>query len=344
MSLTYVNRLAIPRCFCATWPKNSTPNVIRMIKKLTVNGLDRGLTLSVQSMSDEVLGAVKRRNMDMSDFKTMLALCNEENVPSYTELILGLPEETFDSWRVGICEIIEAGQHNSIDVWLHQILTNAEMNSPEVHARYELETVTTKKYLGGLETSEDVSETATLVSATNTMPFDDYIRSYMFSWCVINFHTYGWTQIVSRFLRNYQNISYLAFYDALYDYISKQSEGFLHEKFVETSGVIKTFLQTGSIDGTKIHSAIGKNILGDVQQRLHENREKVWRDLEQFFYQWSDIEIGLKTDVLAFQKEFVTDPEKSYPYKRDYHFNIFEYITNAKALEKTIYRCEFFLA
>ena len=28
---------------------------------------------------------------------------------------------------------------------------------------------------------------------------------------------------------------------------------------------------------------------------------------------------------------------------RHYHFNIFEYITNAKALEKTIYRCEFSL-
>ena len=65
--------------------------------------------------------------------------------------------------------------------------------------------------------------------------------------------------------------------------------------------------------------------------------------MEQFFYQWSDVEVDLKTDLLAFQKEFVTDPEKSYPYKRDYHFNIFEYITSAKALEKTLNRCEFSL-
>lgn len=332
-----------PEVFCATWPKNPTPNVITMIKKLTTNGLDRGLTLSVQSMSEKVLGAVKRRNMDMSNFKVMLDLCNKQNVPSYTELILGLPEETFDSWRSGICEIIEAGQHNSIDVWLHQLLTNAEMNSPENHAKYLLETVTTKKYLGGLETTEDVSETATLVKATNTMPFTDYINSYMFAWCVINFHTYGWTQIFSRFLRSYQNISYLTFYDALYDYISMSSKSYINAQFVKTREVITTFLEVGSVDGTKIHSAIGKNILGDVQQRLHQNREHVWKDLERFFEQWGEFEVGLKNDLLAFQKEFVTDPKKHYPYKRNYHFNVFDYITNSKSLQKDEYQFEFSL-
>ena len=336
-------RTGYPEVFCATWPKNSKPNVIRMIKKLTVSGLDRGLTLSVQSMSDKVLGAVKRRNMDMSNFKAMLELCNKEQVPSYTELILGLPEETFDSWQRGICDIIEAGQHNSIDVWLHQILTNAEMNSPESHEKYKLKTVTTKKYLGGLESSEDVSETAQLVNATSTMLFDDYIRSYMFSWCVINFHTYGWTQIFARFLRSFSNVTYVEFYDTLFDYASVGSSGFLHENFMETQNVITNFLKTGSVDGEKIHSAIGKNILGDVQQRLHRNRDKVWKDLEPFFEEWKGLELPLRRDVIAFQKEFVTDPEKRYPYESEYRFNIYDYITSSKPLKEEEYRCQFTL-
>ena len=58
--------------------------------------------------------------MEMSDLTMIFEKCNREGIPSYTELILGLPLETFETWKTGLCEIIKAGQHNAIESWFSQ--------------------------------------------------------------------------------------------------------------------------------------------------------------------------------------------------------------------------------
>ena len=60
-----------PKVFNANWHKNSRQNVIPIVKKLTSNGMNRGMTLSVQSMDTDVLKAIERKNMDMSHLKDM---------------------------------------------------------------------------------------------------------------------------------------------------------------------------------------------------------------------------------------------------------------------------------
>ena len=200
-----------PQVVDATWYKNSSEEIMEIVKKFISSGFNRGLTLSVQSMDMDVLEEIKRRNMEFSNLKHIFDICNREQIPSYTELILGLPKETFESWSKGLCDVIEMGQHNAIESWLAQLLENAHLNTPGQRAEHEIDTVVVKDYISGFEEEDGISESVTLVRGTKDMPMPKFIDSWMYAWMINNFHNYGWTQIISRFLRKYKDMSYLDF-------------------------------------------------------------------------------------------------------------------------------------
>lgn len=120
-----------PETYSFNWQKNSTEHTLEMVEYLTNNNSARGFTLSVQSMSDEVLTNIKRKNMEVSNFQNIMQQCNVKNIQTYTELILGLPGETYNSWVTGIDKLLTVGQHNNIEVWLCQMLVNAELSNNE---------------------------------------------------------------------------------------------------------------------------------------------------------------------------------------------------------------------
>ena len=97
-----------PQVVDATWYKNSSEEIMEIVKKFISSGFNRGLTLSVQSMDMDVLEEIKRRNMEFSNLKHIFDICNREQIPSYTELILGLPKETFERITNGFCLLFGA--------------------------------------------------------------------------------------------------------------------------------------------------------------------------------------------------------------------------------------------
>ena len=52
-------RTGFPATVNANWHKNAKQNVIEIVKKFISNGFNRGMTLSVQSMDDDVLKIIK---------------------------------------------------------------------------------------------------------------------------------------------------------------------------------------------------------------------------------------------------------------------------------------------
>lgn len=321
-------RTNYPQVFCATWNKNASEKIIEMAAKLTHNGMDRGMTLSVQTMSPLALETVKRKNMGSSNLSKMLELCQKMSVPPYTELILGLPNESLESWKAGISQILELGQHNSLDVWLAQIIENTELNLPEVRELHGIDTILAKKIDQNMESDQDVSESAVLIRATKTLPFEDYIDAYMFAWVVINLHTYGWTQIFARFMHRNNNKSYRYIYEKLHDWIVDKHPMFIEYHYQQTRETITSFLQTGAIDGGRVHSAIGKNILGEAQRHFHLNPQAVWDDLQDFFDGFDGLDKEMFSDLLALQHKFVTNPNHRYPFTLECKSNLFEYLNN----------------
>ena len=94
------------------YSKNSTEVVFEIAK--IVGDISRGVTISVQSMNQPTLKAIKRQNMKVNRITEQIEKSKEYGVKTYTEFILGLPEETLDSWKEGFSKVLECGQHLSL--------------------------------------------------------------------------------------------------------------------------------------------------------------------------------------------------------------------------------------
>ena len=207
--------MGFPQVVNAQWAKNGREKILE-IAQIFFNDYNRGFTLSVQSMDDAVLEAIKRKNMEVSDMSAMLALCVDKKIPAYSELILGLPYETRETWRENHCRLLEIGQHHALDVWWTQLLENAELSSPQQRREHEIKSMILPKIVSGSVADDDVMEYEELIIATKYMSTHDMIDSYVFSAILIACHYFtGATSVLSRVLYRNGRRSYGEFYGRL---------------------------------------------------------------------------------------------------------------------------------
>ena len=314
-----------PKVVDATWYKNSSDEILEIVKKFISSGFNRGLTLSVQSMDMDVLDEIRRRNMEISDLKMIFDKCNKEQIPSYTELILGLPNETYNSWRRGLCEIIEAGQHNTVESWLAQLLENAHMNTPDERRKHELTTIVVDNYVSGHEEEDNISEKVELVTGTKSMPRDMFLKAWMYSWMINNFHNFGWTQAITRFLRRYKNFTYLEMYDHLLEQIMKD-DGIVGELYMKAYEQMKVYLETGSDDSFDSGWS-GHTLMWQAQENFHRHPNAVRRFVSDVFnIEYTEIDSELHHAILMFQEDYVTNEATDYPYQSMHSFNFWDFI------------------
>ncbi len=169
--------------------KNATERAYQIQKLLSEVGLNKGVTLSLQSVDPATLQNIRRGNISTEFYQELQRRFTRDRVETYTDVILGLPGETYESFCRGIATIIENGQHNRIQFNNCSILPNAPMADPQYRKEHGIETVQTKivNMHGVIEAGEDeADEVQELVVATKTCPRDDWVRMRTFSW-IVNF-------------------------------------------------------------------------------------------------------------------------------------------------------------
>ena len=150
-----------------------------------------------------------------------MELSEKYDVNTYTEVILGLPLETKETWRDGLCELLECGQHQSIDFNLAEVLVNSELNEDLYKETYKIKTKRLTQYYTLKEDS--FPESGNVVIETSTMSTTDLIESYMYAWMIVHCHINGYTQLYSKFARNYHNVSFRVFYDKLFEKLHQKN-------------------------------------------------------------------------------------------------------------------------
>ncbi len=328
-----------PKVVDATWYKNSSDEILEIVKKFISSGFNRGLTLSVQSMDMDVLTEIRRRNMEASDLKMIFDKCNKEQIPSYTELILGLPGETFNSWRRGLCEIIEAGQHNTVESWLAQLLENAHMNRPDEREKHQLSTIVVENYISGFEEEDNIPEKVELVTGTKDMPCDKFLEAWLYSWMINNFHNFGWSQAITRFLRRYKNFTYLEMYDHLFQAL-KEDDGVVGGFYKHAKGQMEHYLETG-IDSNMEDGWSGHTYMWQVQPDFHRNRQHIVDFVNKTFStEYTELDQALFTRLQQFQHDYVTDEATEYPYSSQHPYNFWEFINGLDEFRErdTVYK------
>ena len=200
--------------------KNSNDTVFKISKLLNDNDMLWGTTLSMQSVDMDVLAAVNRRHIGIDNYKDLKERYSRHGIPTYTELILGLPLETRDSFIEGISALFNIGIHDDIRVFELALLPNAPISQPAEREKYGLET--RKKPLR-LPTPGSVRESVELVFGTRTMPYADWAYCLMFGEAVQALHNGGYTRFLAIYLNNARGVSYRRFYDGLLTFLLSET-------------------------------------------------------------------------------------------------------------------------
>lgn len=199
-----------PQAFSVQNTKNSTEKSYEIQKALADAGLNKGVTLSLQSVDEKVLRDIKRSNIKSSVYRELQRKFTADNIETYTDIILGLPGETYESLVDGVASVIEDGQHNRIQFANLAILPNAEMGDPEYQKKYGfiIQETDVINLHGSLEKTEEIMETQHLVVGTHTMPKRDWVRARAFSWMTGLLHFNKLLQIPFIILHTYYSIRF----------------------------------------------------------------------------------------------------------------------------------------
>jgi len=235
-----------------SWAKNQKSDVLNIIKKLNQNldGTNNGLTVSVQSMDVGVLDAIKRTNLNQHKLAEIFQLCEESHIPVYSEMILGLPNETLRSWKNGVYQIFEHGNHHGISFIQAQMLNNAEMSYGQKEF-YQITTATVYDYMSSLDELGDCAEGIDLVTSTRSMPLQDMLEAQVWTSFITALHLNGITSWIARFLSRHQGVLYQDFYDGLYDIM--RTDTWVQHRFTEIKQYFSRWAEHGYLD----HPAIG---------------------------------------------------------------------------------------
>jgi putative methyltransferase len=229
-----------PKKFRVSYAKNSTERVLRIAETLNSVGMDKGITLSVQSMDMDVLEEIKRKNLKIGDLKKFVEEYRRKKIATYTEVIMGLPGETRETFKAGITKLLKAGVHDALSIYNCGILPNAELNSQEQKSLHEIKSIRTPIFMNhSTPKNEKIIEYEEIIISTKSMSVDDWKWMYSFSWAIQSFHTLNLTQLISVVLEKYFGITYENFYESLLEEAANSPDSFLGNLY--NSYVIRQF-------------------------------------------------------------------------------------------------------
>ena len=171
-------KYGFPEKFRTCWGKNTDKTVFHIANRLHAHGLEKGITLARQSNSKTVLGNVKRGNIKLETYSNLHRLFNARNIPVYTEMILGLPGETYESWRDGLEQLLKAGLKNQLLIYQCEVYPNTEFGDPDYQKKFGIRTqrIELREIHGSVRSEGWIPEFQDIVVETDSMPVADWRR------------------------------------------------------------------------------------------------------------------------------------------------------------------------
>lgn len=314
------NKKGYPEKFQVSYSKDSEERVFEISKKLNEHSMDKGVTLSFQSMSETVQRNIGRSNMDIESYKKLLRKYSEAQIPTYSDLILGLPGETYESFKSGFDELLEYGQHTSLFVHLCEWLPLAEMGKKEYMDKYQIRfsEIPLNQPHRSCTSDDDIGEFSRIVTSTYSMTTDMWKEMVLYSTCVLCFHHLGLMQLVAIYLHHEKGVKYSEFYSGLLDFILKKDGPFAVFDVIrqKTDEVIENH---GSV-------VVFDEMFGDVAWPFEEyaflkivsQKELFYKEIDEFIKQYITDD-NMRSSLIGYQNFVVkTVNVKEYDYYGDY--------------------------
>ena len=212
------------------WAKNSSEKIIPIAKQLQEGGILGAVTLAVQSLDTNTLNIIKRANIKFDAFSELTETFRNNKIPTYTELIMGLPGETLDTFKDGL-ENIAQTKIDTVFIYNCTILPNAPMNVPEYREKYKIQSVLSPIMLvhSSIHNRGNHQEYEEIVTATNTCSLDELKETYLYSWCYLTLQSLGILEHVTNFYNKSFNLGYIKFFEIFLEFCSAKKSVFSEE-------------------------------------------------------------------------------------------------------------------
>jgi putative methyltransferase len=224
--------MGYPFLFKVNYAKNDDDRVFRIIQKLNMLS-EFGATISFQSLNPKVLKNVGRTNTDLNRFRANMRRYHEAGIKTYSELILGLPDETLQSFCDGVATLLDNGQHNGIECYSCHLLPNSRLATPEVRKKFNIQAVR-QKFIINLEDKTDanmadIPEYVDIVLSTDSMSHTERLLAILFMTLIKSMHEFGLLRFFAIFLHVSHSVLYQDFYMELLHFAQNNSQTLLGE-------------------------------------------------------------------------------------------------------------------
>ncbi|MFA6357079.1 MAG: radical SAM protein [Candidatus Omnitrophota bacterium] len=326
-----------PQTFRVCNMKNSNDVVFDVEKVLHESCMSKGTSISFQSLSPKVLHNVKRKNIRIDLFHTLQKRYMKAGMPTYTEIIIALPGETYETFVNGINTLLENGQHSQLHLYNCTILVNSEMGQESYLKKYGIKTVEGPIFQQHVtpDTSVDrVTEYEKIVVTTDAMSLADWRRTYEFAWAVLCFHCLGIFQMISVLIYGRYRISYRVFYESLVIFAKSNPKSLIGRELIALNDILDNVLKGIGFD--QFLPEFGEVNWPSEEAtflRLSNGIDLLYGECRQFlksFFKAQHIkpDLDILNDLLKYQRQRLVHYDDDYNSDHVFvlNFNIVEYI------------------
>lgn len=328
-----------PKTFRVCFSKNSNKTVFEIESMLYEENMSKGVSLSMQSLNPNVLNNIGRKNIDIRNFKELQGMYLEKGMSTYSEMIIGLPGETFNSFVNGIEVLLKNGQHSGMNIYNCTIIPNSEMAEKGYQEKHKIETVTIpifQAHSSRLNSKDEIIEYEPIIISTSTLPVDDWKRAYHFSWAVQCFHYLGPLQAISIFMNYAYRIPYGKFYKEFIRFSGKKRNTFLYKELKILNSILDNVLKGEGFDQ---YLPEFLDISWPVEEATFLRLEK---DIDAFYSQVrlfieeianiNNVEVPPKLldDLILYQKSILIKFDCKSNFYIELSYDLPEYISNCK--------------
>ena len=328
-----------PEKFRAAWAKFASEKIIPIAKQLQEGKVLKAVSLALQSLDEETLEIVKRANIKFDNFSELTETFRKNKIPTYTELIMGLPGETLESWKKGLEILASGSQVGSIYIYNCGVFVNAPMNEPTYMKFHNIKTIRSPIFLAHSSIHDrGIPEFEYITISSKSFSTDDLKEIYLFSWLFQTFHSLGIFEYITKYYHDEKKLLYVKFYEIFLDYCKKENSIFSDEY-----NKVIDYIDNG-------YSGKGWNHydpnLGDIfwpieeatwlrlvlSKKLMEHTKSFLKFLEETLN--FDTPDEILNDLIKFQTFLITTRQDSEIKSARFHFNWKNYFINGSKLKQ----------
>ena len=230
-----------PERFRAAWAKFASEKIIPIAKTLQDGGVLKAVSLALQSLDETTLETVKRANIKFDKYSELTGIFRENGIPTYTELIMGLPGETLQSWKNGLETLASESKVGALYIYNCGVFVNAPMNEPAYSSFNEIKTIRSPIFLAHSSIHErGIPEYEQITIGAKSFSLKELEEINLFSWLFQAFHSLGIFEYITIFYNYEYELPYVKFYEIFLDFCKNEKSLFSDEY-----NAVKSHIESG---------------------------------------------------------------------------------------------------